>query len=63
VCAAVPVPVIASGGMGSLEHFVSAAQQGNADAIAMADVLHYKRMSIGNIRAAALAAGLPVRKV
>jgi cyclase len=63
VCAAVPVPVIASGGMGSLEHFVSAAQQGNADAIAMADVLHYKRISIGNIRAAALAAGLPVRKV
>jgi cyclase len=63
VCAAVPVPVIASGGMGSLEHFVAAVQQGNADAIAMADVLHYKRMSLGDIRAAALAAKLPVRKV
>jgi cyclase len=63
VSAAVPVPVIASGGMGSLEHFVAAAQQGSADAVAMADVLHYKRMSVGDIRAAAIAAGLPVRKV
>jgi cyclase len=63
VGAAVPVPVIASGGMGTLGHFVSAALEGNADAVAMADVLHYKRMSIGDIRGAALAAGLPVRKV
>ncbi len=63
VSAAVPVPVIASGGMGSLEHFKTAAVDGGADAIAMADVLHYKRMSIGEIRAAALAADLPVRKV
>ncbi len=63
VSAAVPVPVIASGGMGSLEHFVAAAQQGSADAVAMADVLHYKRVSIVDIRAAAIAAGLPVRKV
>jgi cyclase len=63
VSAAVPVPVIASGGMGSLEHFVAAAQQGSADAVAMADVLHYKRVSIGDIRAAAIAADLPVRKV
>jgi cyclase len=63
VSAAVSVPVIASGGMGSLDHFVAAAEQGGADAVAMADVLHYKRMSIGEIRAAALAADLPVRKV
>jgi cyclase len=63
VSAAVPVPVIASGGMGSREDFVGAAQQGKADAVSMADVLHYRRMSIGDIRAAALAAGLPVRKV
>jgi len=61
VSAAVPVPVIASGGMGTLEHFTEAAAA-NADAIAMADVLHYKRMTIPEIRAAALAADLPVRK-
>jgi cyclase len=63
VSAVVPVPVIASGGMGNLDHFVAAAEQGGADAVAMADVLHYKRMSIGDIRTAALAAELPVRKV
>jgi cyclase len=63
VSSAVSVPVIASGGMGTIEHFYSAAVDGGADAIAMADVLHYKRMSIGDIRAAALAAHLPVRKV
>lgn len=62
VSAVVPVPVIASGGMGNLEHFVAAAELGGADAVAMADVLHYKRMSIGDIRSAALAAALPVRK-
>jgi cyclase len=63
VSAAVPVPVIASGGMGSLEHFKAAAVDGGADAIAMADVLHYKRMSISDIRSAALAADFPVRKI
>jgi cyclase len=61
ISTAVPVPVIASGGMGKLEHFIDAATRGKADAISMADVLHYKRMTIGEIRAAALAAKLPVR--
>ncbi|QDQ86243.1 imidazole glycerol phosphate synthase subunit HisF [Alcaligenaceae bacterium SJ-26] len=58
----VPVPVIASGGMGSLAHFVEAAQQGLADAVAMADVLHYQRLALPQIRTAALDAGLAVRK-
>lgn len=63
VSEAVPVPVIASGGMGTLEHFVQAATEGKADAVSMADVLHYKRMALPEIRAAALAAGLGVRKI
>lgn len=62
ISAAVPVPVIASGGMGSIEHFVEAVREGRADAVAMADVLHYQRMSLADIRAAALDAGLAVRK-
>ncbi len=62
VSSSVPVPVIASGGMGNLDHFIAASTQGLADAVAMADVLHYKRMSIGDIRAAALSANLPVRE-
>lgn len=60
---AVPVPVIASGGMGSLAHFVEAARVGMVDGVAMADVLHYKRLTLEQIRCAALAAGLPVRKL
>lgn len=60
---AVPVPVIASGGMGTIEHALEAAQDGRADALSMADVLHYGRLTIDQIRQAALAAHLPVRKV
>lgn len=59
---AVSVPVIASGGMGSINHFVEAARDGGADAVSMADVLHYDRMSIPEIRAAAVSAGLTVRQ-
>jgi imidazole glycerol-phosphate synthase subunit HisF len=60
---AVPVPVIASGGMGSIEDFLTAAQLGHPDAISMADVLHYNRVRLGDIRADALKAGLAVRQV
>lgn len=56
----VPIPVIASGGMGSTLHMVDAFTHG-ADAIAMADILHYKRMGLPDIRAAAVEAGLRVR--
>jgi imidazole glycerol-phosphate synthase subunit HisF len=62
VSEAVPVPVIASGGMGTLEHFLQVAKQGRADAVAMADVLHYSRLSLADIRKAAHEGGLPVRR-
>jgi imidazole glycerol-phosphate synthase subunit HisF len=57
------VPVIASGGMGSIDDFLQAAQQGRADGVSMADVLHYNRLQISDIRAAALKAGLAVRQI
>jgi len=63
VSQAVSVPVIASGGMGSTDDFVAAALEGLADAVAMADVLHYNRLGLNEIREAALAAGLGVRKI
>lgn len=63
VSEAVPVPVIASGGMGSVAHFVEAASIGRADAVAMADVLHYNRLTVQQIRSAALEQGLSVRKL
>lgn len=63
VSKAVPVPVIASGGMGTVDHFIEVAQKGLADAVAMADVLHYNRMQLSEIRGAALKAELAVREV
>jgi imidazole glycerol-phosphate synthase subunit HisF len=59
----VSVPVIASGGMGNIEDFLKAAQEGLADGISMADTLHYNRLELSDIRAAALKAGLAVRQI
>jgi cyclase len=61
VTSEVPVPVIASGGMGVPEDLVDVVKKGDADAVAMADILHYKRSEIGEIRSFAKAAGLGVR--
>lgn len=63
VSTAVSIPVIASGGMGTPEHMVEVLKLGHADAVAMADILHYDRMQLPQIRAAALNAGIPVRKL
>ncbi len=57
----VSVPVIASGGMGNPEDLLEVVNEGGADAVAMADILHYKRAKIGDIRAVAENAGLGVR--
>ncbi|MDB9702524.1 imidazole glycerol phosphate synthase cyclase subunit [Rhodospirillales bacterium] len=58
---AVTVPVIASGGMGSMEHFAEAVHVGGADAIAMADIIHYERMQLSEIRNTATTMDLNVR--
>lgn len=63
VSAVVPVPVIASGGMGSPEDAVKAVREGQADAVAMADILHYNRATLADVRASALAAGMDVRSL
>lgn len=56
-----PVPVIASGGMGSAQDLVDAVKLGYADAVAMADILHYDRVSLPIIRDTALKNNLHVR--
>lgn len=56
VSSAVPIPVIASGGMGLPEHLTEVISRGLADAVAVADVLHYGRYPIEDLRAA-IAAG------
>ena len=61
VTEAVSVPVIASGGMGGTADVVGVVTEGGADAVAMADILHYKRATIGDVRQASLNAGLSVR--
>jgi cyclase len=61
VTEAVAVPVIASGGMGVPQDLVDVVRTGGADAVAMADILHYGRATVGEIRAVAKGAGLSVR--
>ena len=58
---AVAVPVIASGGMGVPQDLVDVVRIGGADAVAMADILHYGRATVGDIRVVAKAAELSVR--
>lgn len=58
----VSVPVIASGGMGKMEDLLGVVNEGEADAVAMADIIHYNRATIGEIRSKALNSGLKLRE-
>ncbi len=62
VADAVPVPVIASGGVGALDHLVAGVQRGGASAVLAASIFHYGQHSISEAHAALRAAGLPVRR-
>ena len=58
---AVPVPVIASGGVGNLNHLVDGIQQGHADAVLAASIFHYGQHTVGEAKALMAARGVPVR--
>ena len=58
----VSVPVIASGGMGKPEDLVETVFKGKPDALAMADILHYKRATFDDIRKIAISNDINVRK-
>jgi cyclase len=62
VADAVDVPVIASGGAGTLEHLVEAVQVGGADAVLAASIFHYGTFSIDQAKACLAQAGIPVRR-
>ena len=47
---AVPVPVIASGGVGNLDHLADGIQQGSADAALVASIFHYEEYTIGQAK-------------
>jgi cyclase len=57
----VPVPVIASGGASGPDHMVEAIRDGGADAVLAASIFHRREYSIGDVKRALAAAGLPVR--
>ncbi len=61
VADAVDVPVIASGGAGTLDHLVDAVETGGADAVLCASIFHYGRYTVREAKGRMRTAGIPVR--
>lgn len=61
VCDAVSVPVIASGGVGRLEHLAEGVLEGHADAVLAASIFHFGQHSIAEAKRHLAARGIPVR--
>lgn len=61
VAAAVGVPVIASGGVGNLDHLVEGVIEGKADAVLAASIFHYGEHTVAEAKARMAQAGIPVR--
>ena len=60
---AVTIPVIASGGVGMLEHLVEGVSDGHASAVLAASIFHFGTFSIAEAKSALASAGIPVRQV
>ncbi len=58
---AVPVPVVASGGVGTLDHLVEGVKKGRASAVLAASIFHFGTFTIAAAKAHMAAAGIPVR--
>ena len=58
---AVDIPVIASGGVGTLDHLVEGITEGHASAVLAASIFHFGTFTIGEVKAHMAAAGIPVR--
>jgi cyclase len=61
VCDAVGIPVIASGGVGTLEHLADGVLQGGADAVLAASIFHFGEHTVAEAKAVMTAAGITVR--
>jgi len=61
VSSAVPVPVIASGGVGTLDHLVEGIRDGGASAVLAASIFHFGLFTIAQAKAHLAAAGVPIR--
>lgn len=62
VTAAVGIPVIASGGCGSLEHFSEVFEKTAADAALAASLFHFRELTVGQVKEHLAASGIPVRR-
>ena len=62
VVEAVTIPVIASGGVGTLDHLVAGVRDGGASAVLAASIFHYGEHSIAEAKAHMASAGIPVRQ-
>jgi cyclase len=58
---AVPVPVVASGGAGSLQHMAEVLLEGKADAVLAASIFHFGEYTVGDVKRFLAARGIPVR--
>ena len=58
---AVGVPVVASGGAGTLEHMAEVLLEGNADAVLAASIFHFGEFTVGDVKKYLAAKGIPVR--
>ena len=58
---AINVPVIASGGVGNLDHLADGIQLGGADAVLAASIFHYGEYTVGQAKARMAERGIPVR--
>ena len=56
------MPVVASGGVGNLQHLVEGIRDGRASAVLAASIFHFGEASIADAHAALAAAGIPVRQ-
>ncbi len=63
VADAVEIPVIASGGVGTLAHMIEGVTEGHASAVLAASIFHFGTFSVAETKAAMAAAGIPVRLV
>jgi cyclase len=61
VADAVRVPVIASGGVGTLDHLVEGIRDGHATAVLAASIFHFGTYRIGEAKTRLVACGIPVR--
>ena len=61
VAAAVPIPVIASGGVGTLDHLAAGIRDGHASAVLAASIFHFGLFTIAQAKAHLKAAGIPIR--